>query len=131
MEHLGYEDQAWFPPSSVGHVSDSLALSRDAGTAGNYGGCFKWFASMYRLDHDWFDESIRLPIKGSRKLTMQGMSTRLKAEMAFLNPTFLNNVVDMADAFDDMEFVVIHFTAWSFLSRDQLEVLPFGSRTGT
>ena len=124
VDHLGYEDQGWFPPRSAGHLFDFLAFFRNVGTAGNYVGCFKWFAFIHRLDHDWFDESIRLQLKGLRKFTMQGMSTRLKAEMALLNQKVVKSVVEMADAFDDLEFVVIHLTAWSFLSRVQSEVLP-------
>lgn len=76
------------------------------------------------MDHDWFDKSIGLHTKGLRKFTMHGMSIKFKAEMAFLNQMVVNGVVNMADAFDDLEFVVIHLTAWSFLSRVQSEVLP-------
>ena len=41
VDHLGYEDEAWFPPRSVGHLSDFFALFRNIGTASNYVGCFK------------------------------------------------------------------------------------------
>lgn len=93
VDHFGYEDHVWFPPRSVGHLSDFVALS-EMRAPSNYVGCLKWFVSVHRLDHDWFDRSIGLQIKGFRKFTMHGMSTKLKAEMARLNQMVVNDVFD-------------------------------------
>ena len=79
MDHFEYEEQAWFPPRSTGHLFDFRALFRKAGIAANYVGCLKWFAWIHSFDHDWFDASIRLQLKGFKKFAMQNMGIKLTA----------------------------------------------------
>ena len=124
FDRLGYEDSAWFPPRSVGRLSDCLALFWNVDIASNYVGCLKWFASLHRMDHGLFDGPIRMQTKAFKKLTVSAMCGKLRVEMALLNQQVVNGIVNMADVFGDLAFVVIHLTAWSFLFRVQSEVLP-------
>lgn len=98
-------------------------MLRNAGTAYNSVGCFKWFAIFHRRGHDWYD-SAKFQLKGLRKLIMIGMSSKLRSERALLNQNAVNAVVRVADAFDGFEFIVVHRIAWALLWRVQSEIPP-------
>ncbi len=121
---LDYPDGQELPPRTETDVAEYVAIFRNAGTAANYVGVLKWHCLIQSLDVGWATTTLKLQLKGLKKLSLAQMAGKLVTEPALLTQEVMLKVAAVARKFRLAEFVVLHLFCWLFLSRVQSEALP-------
>ena len=125
---LDYESGATLPPNEASHVVAWIATFRNAGTASNYVGHVKWACTCLGLAHEhWFNDEVRLVLKGQQKLhlTLVGESLKVKFLLAD-DCVHLLLLYLQATAPGDLTRLLL-LLGWEFLMRMQSEAFPLES----
>ena len=114
---LEYPEGQELPPRTETDVAEYVAIFRNAGTAANYVDVLKWHCLIQSLDVGWAATTLKLQLKGLKKLSLAQMAGKLVTELALLTQEVMLKVAAVARKFRLAEFVVLHLFCWLFLSR--------------
>ena len=119
---LGYPASGTLPPRSAIDVMMYLTIFRVAETGSNYIGYVKWTCIHLGLGTSWFDDELKLTIKGAKKLAIRcGPTSAVQKQL--LDDSTLAKLVVLADGRGLPRWSCLALLCWEFLLRVQSEAL--------
>jgi hypothetical protein len=119
---LGYPSSGTLPPRSSHDMMKFVTLFKVAATGANYVGYVRWTCVNLGLSVAWFDDELKLTLKGARKMAVRCGSTSAVARQ-LLDEVTLAKVVELADSRGLSEWSCLALLSWEFLLRVQSEAL--------
>ena len=74
---LEYPEGHELPPRTETDFAEYVAIFRNSGTAANYVGVLKWYCLIQSLDVGWATTTLKLQLKGLKKLSLAHMAGKL------------------------------------------------------
>jgi len=120
---LGYGEEATLPPRSPQDVLLWLACFKSGKTAKAYVSNLFWACTAEGIDTSWHGERLTMLTNGILKVDLKNVNLVISCKFLLKTPV-VEQIVDLADGLDDVEFSVMILTCWYFLTRVQSEVIP-------